>query len=279
MTIKYVRRVLPPEERTVYWVGVLRLDCARPDTPVALFASDEMAWGWIRTQAGNYTTREFRALVVEPDATPRTEGPMSKLDLYQAWTRTTALYPGSGGGGPEAIVYCALGLAGETGELAGALDALAKADTPENEAAVFAELGDVTWYFARLLAETGFVLSQAFGGEGDPVGDVRLAAHETPWDTYFGLAVAVGRVVERVKKTIRDHGGLPALATVLREPASRDTHPAKLFLDAVQRDLAPAYARMVAVLGGKVFDVCAANEAKLTARMARNTLQGSGDKR
>lgn len=82
---------------------------------------------------------------------------------YQAMTRTTAIYPGVGTGMPEAVVYCSLGLVGESGEVAEAVkkrirkhgfNSLANLPRDQREL-LLKELGDVCWYIARLADELG----------------------------------------------------------------------------------------------------------------------------
>ena len=91
----------------------------------------------------------------------------SDFDAYQAFTKTTAIYPGNGEGTAEARVYCLLGLCGESGELAekikkivrgGGFAALADLDD-DKRAEIKKELGDILWYTARCADELGLKLS------------------------------------------------------------------------------------------------------------------------
>lgn len=85
---------------------------------------------------------------------------------YQDFTRTTALYPGATNRTPEAIVYCALGLAGEAGEVSEKLKKLIRAgggfdalkDIMPYRDELLKEIGDVLWYCARLSDELSFDL-------------------------------------------------------------------------------------------------------------------------
>jgi NTP pyrophosphatase (non-canonical NTP hydrolase) len=79
------------------------------------------------------------------------------FDDYQAATADSAIYP------PDAaLLYTALGLASEAGEVAGAVKRILRDDggqvTPARAAAIRDELGDVLWYVARLAAELGLSL-------------------------------------------------------------------------------------------------------------------------
>jgi len=115
---------------------------------------------------------------------------MNEFDKYQDWTRTTAIYPQDVslfGTLTVGLIYCALKLPGEAGEVA---EKIGKAvrdlngiiDEPARQA-ILSELGDVQWYVARLAAELQSSLSEviemnieklesrkqreALGGSGD----------------------------------------------------------------------------------------------------------------
>ena len=100
------------------------------------------------------------------------------FDDYQKFTRTTAVYPGSGDGGYGAISYCTLGLVGESGEIAekikkrfrlGNVDAFEPGSVVDYKGTGVSfeefreemkkEIGDVLWYCAGLASELGFDLS------------------------------------------------------------------------------------------------------------------------
>ena len=79
------------------------------------------------------------------------------LDEYQAWARTTAIYPAD-----HAIDYCVHGLTSEAGEVAGKWKKVLRDEcgqlTADNASVVASELGDVLWYVANLAYETGVSL-------------------------------------------------------------------------------------------------------------------------
>lgn len=85
------------------------------------------------------------------------------LDEYQERAAVTAIYPSAGSGNTQAAVYCALGLAGEAGEVANKLKKVLRQGltTPPDGICfdVKQELGDVLWYVARLADELGYSLS------------------------------------------------------------------------------------------------------------------------
>jgi NTP pyrophosphatase (non-canonical NTP hydrolase) len=89
---------------------------------------------------------------------------MITLNDYQRQAEATADFPGRRGhgvgepGGIPGVVYCALGLGGESGEV---LDDLKKAYrndgyiTPARREKLLEELGDVQWYVALVATELG----------------------------------------------------------------------------------------------------------------------------
>ncbi|MGH2833253.1 MAG: nucleoside triphosphate pyrophosphohydrolase family protein [Solirubrobacteraceae bacterium] len=82
-----------------------------------------------------------------------------ELAEYQRLSRRTAQYP------REAwLVYPALGLAGEAGEVAEHAKKAIRDDngevTPERLAAITKELGDVLWYVAQLASELDLELDE-----------------------------------------------------------------------------------------------------------------------
>lgn len=79
------------------------------------------------------------------------------LDEYQALAMATAIYPAE-----MAIVYPALGLAGETGEVADKIKKTIRDHAatfhPDRREAIARELGDVLWYCAALARDLGYSL-------------------------------------------------------------------------------------------------------------------------
>lgn len=78
---------------------------------------------------------------------------------YQQLAKETAIYPCDGING---ILYTSLGLVNEAGEVAGKVKKMMRDDamimTPEREAQIAAEIGDVLWYCAMLASEIGMAL-------------------------------------------------------------------------------------------------------------------------
>ena len=79
---------------------------------------------------------------------------------YQAEARKTRMSP------PEnPLVYTALGLAGEAGELANKVKKIMRGDkTPELIEGVKGEMGDVLWYLAAMADDLGIALEDVAAG-------------------------------------------------------------------------------------------------------------------
>lgn len=82
---------------------------------------------------------------------------------YQEWTATTVKYPE--GSKERELAYLALGLAGETGEVAEKIKKFLRGDIENDIDAradlhltLLMELGDVLWYLSRLSAVMGIPL-------------------------------------------------------------------------------------------------------------------------
>lgn len=81
------------------------------------------------------------------------------LDDYQAFTRTTAIFPAD-----RALEYLGLGLASEAGEVAGVIKKWIRDGTDDAalKAKLEAEMGDVCWYLSELCNATGLDLAAVF---------------------------------------------------------------------------------------------------------------------
>lgn len=107
---------------------------------------------------------------------------MFSFNEYQTVAAGTAIYPGKHTQSQESIVYTALGLVGESGEVAEKVKKWIR-DGKWNREDVIKEVGDVLWYIAALSAELGYTLEHValmnldklrdrkengkIGGEGD----------------------------------------------------------------------------------------------------------------
>ena len=94
-----------------------------------------------------------------------------EMEDYQKDAMTTAVYPDAGQGGDRAVLYAALKLASEAGEVAGKVGKALRGDYSLSEGKdlieiaklredVFSELGDVLWYVAALCNEFGWSMGE-----------------------------------------------------------------------------------------------------------------------
>lgn len=74
---------------------------------------------------------------------------------YQTWSMSVAIYPGAGTGGDNELTYLALGLNGESGEVADKVKKYLR-DGKLDIGGIVYELGDVCWYIARLADSLGY---------------------------------------------------------------------------------------------------------------------------
>ena len=78
-----------------------------------------------------------------------------KFNEYQKLAKTTAVYPTQ-----HRIIYPALGLCGEAGEVADKIKKIIREDSTLEQAlgSIYMELGDVLWYVAILADDLGIEL-------------------------------------------------------------------------------------------------------------------------
>lgn len=88
-------------------------------------------------------------------------------NMFDEWmkaTDKTAVYPDSFNKELSGAVYLALGMNGEAGEVADEIKKIIRNDngiiTPERRAKLCLELGDVGWYWLRMIKELGFTVDE-----------------------------------------------------------------------------------------------------------------------
>jgi len=173
-----------------------------------------------------------------------------KLNEYQEEAVGLAIYPGE-------LTYPSLGLCGEVGELADAINCC-------HDDNIKKESGDVLWYVANVASDCDVTLSEVCKRKTFRKHQSRLY-----WDNdeaSVELCVQAGIVAENVKKTIRDHAG------VLQDKRKQ----------AIVRALRKIVETLAEIANRNEFTLeeCAKeNIAKLTSRKERGQLQGDGDNR
>lgn len=78
---------------------------------------------------------------------------MNTFNEYQEFVKTMKVYPEK-----HAIVYPALGLVGECGEISEKVKKWLRGDKELDKDALLKELGDPMWYIAALADDLGFTL-------------------------------------------------------------------------------------------------------------------------
>lgn len=90
---------------------------------------------------------------------------------YQSAAGETAVYPEHGLGSNMALMYLALGLTGEAGEVAEKIKKMVRDGGLLDLDAIIAELGDVLWYLSQMANELGLGLAHVAGKNIDKLQD------------------------------------------------------------------------------------------------------------
>lgn len=150
----YVKLVCPECKKPPVWGDDFMDGVSMDDIPVMSKLSGDN---------GSYPDYEpdgpYIELMVQRDAAQ----PLT-LDDYQQNAGRTAVYPKGGPLGSSGVVYTALGLTGEAGEVANQVKKILRDDfgalLPERRAKLIDEVGDVLWYAAQLASELGISLAE-----------------------------------------------------------------------------------------------------------------------
>tara|TARA_Y100001973_G_C5195752_1_gene334137 strand:- start:222 stop:764 length:543 start_codon:yes stop_codon:yes gene_type:complete len=173
------------------------------------------------------------------------------MNEYQRFTDKTAQYP-------MGMVYVTLGMIGELGELRDKMN-MEPASKEEEEDLLY-EAGDVFWYIARACQEMGFslhyVISAAQGAGDDGVTKPpSMMPIENKWSEICRLA-------ENVKKFVRD---------------GKDVSPDSAFPALVSAT--KMVLSLCQISNIHYLDAMSANMKKLSSRLERGVIKGSGDRR
>lgn len=173
-----------------------------------------------------------------------------RLNEYQTGAVSTAIYPGK-------LAYPTLGLCGEVGELADAIDC-------NKDAEILKEAGDVLWYVANVANDCGVELSEVCKRK-----TFQNRTKRVYWDSneaMIEMTVQAGVVAENVKKTIRDNDG------VLEDKRKGNIVKALKALMVVLAEIVNN--------SGSTLEKCAEmNLDKLRSRQERGVLTGDGNNR
>jgi NTP pyrophosphatase (non-canonical NTP hydrolase) len=174
---------------------------------------------------------------------------------YQRAARTTAIYPAAAG-----VYYPALGLAGELGELCNKAKKIIRGDvTFEQRVDDFKkELGDVLWYVAALASDVGLDLTS--------IVREALDGDQLTGDLYATLLDAQCHV-----------SGIAFAATMIRTKGIAEDHRNAIRVGLMF--LMRSVARLCALFGVELPDVCKNNIKKLFKRKESGTIRGDGDNR
>ena len=176
-----------------------------------------------------------------------------KVDQYQQLARTTAIYPSK-------IVYPALGLIGECGEV---VDKLFY--TPYSEEEVLQEAGDLCWYMANLAYDCDSSLSKCI--ESDSFEIIENTFSGTS-EIIAELLINLGAIAEIVKKALRDENGV----------FSNNRKKRIVEYIRIIHDTLTVY--VSSVTGEPTLERSAIlNVEKLKSRQERDVLKGDGDDR
>jgi nucleoside 2-deoxyribosyltransferase len=211
--------------------------------PVFLIGTRENIFHWHPLVKEFDTANEVVAALLSLD--PKTVPPAPHMaDSYQAWTRTTALYPENGKRTTRGVAYCVIGGGGEAGEAAEKVLTHLKAESD------------------RLLTATA-VTTNADAVALENLSTVIRELHAFAY---------VAKRLEDLKRPIRE--GKMALPEMLPIP---EATVAELVKEIGDQDWYGA--RLSDELGVRYSDTFAGNVKKLSSRKDRGVLHGTGDNR
>lgn len=191
---------------------------------------------------------------------------MIDLNVYQNQARSTAVYLNKQN---SEMIYPAMGLIGECGEVAEKIKKMIRDDDweipPERRQAILKELGDVMWYCANICCDTDNNLQIIYEMRG------HLVTQEI-------------KSLPLIRKVIHMNACAVQAAKELEEWYY--FHERSMSFQSRHMSIPPCLARIIVcvsqiaeLLGYTLEYVCKNNIAKLAGREQRGTLNGEGDDR
>lgn len=214
----------------------------------------------------------------------KAEALQAAAQQYALFTVGTARYPTDiaalAGNVSAGLLYTAIGLSNEVGELAELFDqeALSDANRIEQYQKAWKELGDVQWYAARICDEMpelpafDELVMRAYVSLREEVKrELRLSGY----DLQSSLCAHAGRVLGVVKKMMRDGN---EWSPEKRAEKIAEMRESLFCVVRVSVDFAERTGPLVSCPGGYV-GVLRSNSDKLQDRKERGVLKGDGDNR
>ena len=197
---------------------------------------------------------------------------------YQNESKKTAMYSRENGIG---IMYIALGLAGEHGEIIEKIKQFieSKGEVFDNfKLELTKEIGDLMWYISQLCTETRLelskVASQIFKHEIDMLEeyDNQIKNIQPQYtnmkleDICIDTTIAVCKLVEKIKKIIRNKNG------------NLDVED----IDVINKNLGTVFSNireLIVLFSLSIKDILNLNIEKITSRLNRGVIKSEGDNR
>lgn len=188
------------------------------------------------------------------------------LSAYQRKARTTAIYTQID---DTRIIYPALGLLGECGELADKIKKITRDDggeiTPDKKESIKKECGDIMWYCANLCCEMDSDLEVMYKMRGHFISQ-QIKKLPLP-RLIFRLHQHAAKAVELLECWHYQDQGSPNKIGRYVEVHNNLTNILVCIAEIAQK------------YGYTLEEICIANIEKLAGRKRRGTLGGSGDDR
>jgi len=181
---------------------------------------------------------------------------------YQELAKSTAIYPRD-----KAMLYPALGLIGECGEVAEKIKKVIRDDdgviTPKRREAIMKELGDCCWYVANICSDTELPLGMIYE-DRDTAMEKSIRLLEMP-KVVLLMSKSVALVADELRVKYYNS----------RQQLYRCPHAMMSQISNVLMHI-----EALAILCGFTLeDICSANIDKLLDRKDRGVLKGDGDSR